>query len=209
MTVQALADRCEELGLPLGRVTITKLERGMRQAVTPGELMVLAVALRVSPVELLYDVKQPDKTTEILPGAGVSTASAALWFTGRYSPIETLTGAIAFTAPRDHAEETDIRLLESHIGLVEEWHARERAAADAALSARNERSRSARDALTELAAYARQVTTATERELAAVRAEMERRGFTLPRIGAELQHVDRLPSAVQMSFDLGLDEEEP
>src|ERR1035438_6536333 len=81
MTVQALADRCAELGLPLGRLTITKLERGNRQAVTPAEVMVLALALEVPPVELIFPVGQSEDV-EILPGRKVPPLDGLRWFSG-------------------------------------------------------------------------------------------------------------------------------
>ena len=54
MTVQALADRCTELGLPIGRVALTKLENGAREKVSVAEIFVLAAALEVPPVLLIF-----------------------------------------------------------------------------------------------------------------------------------------------------------
>lgn len=83
MTVQSLADRCAESGLPMGRVAITKLERGMREGVSVAELVVLASVLDVAPGDLLVPVER-DGTVEMLPGDFVPARDAAEWFaTGR------------------------------------------------------------------------------------------------------------------------------
>lgn len=81
LSVQALAGRCAELGLPLGRVTISKLELGMRQTLNIGELLVLAAALDVPPVLLICPVGQED-SMEALPGQELSPWDAAKWFCG-------------------------------------------------------------------------------------------------------------------------------
>ena len=75
LTVQALADRCSALGLPLGRVTIAKLESGLRQGITPAEVLVLAAALDVAPTDLLLPIAG-SATTEALPGLRVGTWEA-------------------------------------------------------------------------------------------------------------------------------------
>lgn len=81
MTAQALADRCTELGLPMDRAVIAKLEKGHRQNLTIAELIILAKALGVSPVELVFPLGQQEKT-EILPDEHAETWAAAKWFTG-------------------------------------------------------------------------------------------------------------------------------
>ena len=49
MTAQQLAQRCAELGAPIHRTTITKIENG-RPRFDLGELIVLAAALSTTPV---------------------------------------------------------------------------------------------------------------------------------------------------------------
>ncbi|MEU5195221.1 helix-turn-helix transcriptional regulator [Streptomyces scabiei] len=80
MTAQALADRCAQLGHPLDRSVIAKLEKGIRQTITVAELLVLAEALGVPPIELLFPLAEAD--VEALPGASRSTWAAAQWFMG-------------------------------------------------------------------------------------------------------------------------------
>lgn len=100
LTVQALAERCTDLGLPLGRPTIAKLENGIRETITVGELQVLAKALGVPPVLLLFPLGRA-ATVEVLPGEHADTLDALAWFTGSADP--------------------DIELFRAHKALVEAW----------------------------------------------------------------------------------------
>jgi transcriptional regulator with XRE-family HTH domain len=81
MTVQALADRCAELGLPLGRVALTKLENGVREKVSVAELLVLAAALEVPPALLIFPVGR-EKAIEALPARQLDPWHATLWLSG-------------------------------------------------------------------------------------------------------------------------------
>ncbi|MFE5852518.1 helix-turn-helix domain-containing protein [Streptomyces sp. NPDC056500] len=80
ITAQSLADRCTALGLPIDRTVVAKLEKGVRQTITVGELMVFARALDVPPVALLFDLRAP--TTEVLPEVEANTWDALKWMTG-------------------------------------------------------------------------------------------------------------------------------
>ncbi len=118
MTVQALADRCAELGLPLARLTITKLESGRRQAVTPAEVMVLAVALEVSPIELILPVGLSENA-EVLPGIKIRSMDAVHWFAGKLK-LESRNGVTTLRWPSVN-EESAPGLLEAHVDLVRRW----------------------------------------------------------------------------------------
>ncbi|MFF4836591.1 helix-turn-helix domain-containing protein [Streptomyces sp. NPDC001315] len=78
MSAQALADRCAELGHPLDRSVIAKLEKGIRQTVTVADVLVLARALDVPPVTLLFPLDQAQ--VELLPGESGPMWSAVQWF---------------------------------------------------------------------------------------------------------------------------------
>lgn len=81
LSAQRLADRCSGLGLDIGRSTIADLENGRRESVSVAELLVLAAALSVPPVELAIPLGRQD-STEILPGVEVPTWDAGRWFRG-------------------------------------------------------------------------------------------------------------------------------
>ncbi|WP_327319290.1 hypothetical protein [Streptomyces sp. NBC_01235] len=78
MTAQALANRTAELGHPLDRSVIAKLEKGFRQSVTVADVVVLARALDVAPVSLLFPLGEPE--VELAPGDIRSTWPALQWF---------------------------------------------------------------------------------------------------------------------------------
>ncbi len=80
-TVQWLSDRTAELGHRVGRSRISDLERGDRGGVLDiAELVVLARALGVPPLQLLFPIGR-EAMTEVLPGAVVPTWASAKWFT--------------------------------------------------------------------------------------------------------------------------------
>lgn len=81
-TAARLSDETAALGFPIHRVAIGKLENGHRGAkfdVT--ELAVLARALGVPPVQLLYP-DLIDGPVEVLPGVVAKSGKALRWFTG-------------------------------------------------------------------------------------------------------------------------------
>lgn len=85
MTAQQLAQRCGELGVPIHRTTITKIENG-RPRFDLGELVVLAEALNTAPLVLLYPGPYGDSAdhqVEVLPGQKIPPQVAAAWFSGR------------------------------------------------------------------------------------------------------------------------------
>ena len=70
MSVQKLADRTAELGMPIPRSVLANLESGRRDTVSVAEVLVLAAALDVAPVELICPVGF-DKQMGMLPGRAV------------------------------------------------------------------------------------------------------------------------------------------
>jgi transcriptional regulator with XRE-family HTH domain len=81
LTAVMLSARCEDLGLPLDRNVIAKLENGHRNSVTVDEVYVLAAALDVPPLLLLFGVGA-EETAEVLPGTDVPAFRAAQWASG-------------------------------------------------------------------------------------------------------------------------------
>jgi transcriptional regulator with XRE-family HTH domain len=81
LTAQQLAERCKELGAPIHRTTITKIEGG-RSRFDLGEWLILAAALNVPPVVLLYP-DMPDGQVEIIPGETDASFVALGWVTGQ------------------------------------------------------------------------------------------------------------------------------
>jgi transcriptional regulator with XRE-family HTH domain len=101
MSAQDLADRCTALGFPVQRSVLANLENGRRAQVSVGEVLVLARALNVSPVTLLFSVGAQERT-EILPDTEADTWAALRWWTGEdRMPLEPLgeeEGRVAYGA---------------------------------------------------------------------------------------------------------------
>src|SRR3954469_19672328 len=82
ISAQELADRCAQLGYPIGRQVITNLENGHRDSISVPELMVLGHALGVPPSLLIFPVGHT-ADCEPLPGLPRPTWPAFAWFAAR------------------------------------------------------------------------------------------------------------------------------
>jgi len=81
MSAQQIADETKRLGYPISRNQIANYESGRKQTLDIAELVVLAQALRVPPVTLLFG-GHPDHPVEMLPGRTMPAVEALAWFTG-------------------------------------------------------------------------------------------------------------------------------
>lgn len=176
ITAQALADRCTSLGMTMDRTVIAKLEKGARQTITVGELIVLARALGVPPVVLLFDIGGSE-STEILPGREADTWAALAWFTGEAGELPGVPGS----ALEEGTEA--VRLFRRHERLVAEWSDSNRQLQRLFVTTPN----SPEANIVRLASQSLQSLGDALRE---VRGQMRRRGLTPPRLQAELAYVD-------------------
>ncbi|YCN53432.1 helix-turn-helix domain-containing protein [Rhodococcus erythropolis] len=80
-SAQWLSDQTAELGFRVARSTISDLETGRRTRLDIAELLVIAAALNVPPVMLLYP-KIPDGEVQVTPGISMKSIDAARWFGG-------------------------------------------------------------------------------------------------------------------------------
>lgn len=87
-TAQQLSDRTTELGYPISRSAIANTESGRKKALDLTEVLILAKALDVSPLELIYPGLL-DAEVEVTPGVVVRSSDAALAFAGAqdYNPL--------------------------------------------------------------------------------------------------------------------------
>jgi len=81
LTAQELADETERLGYPITRSQIANYESGRKQSLDVSELIVIAAALKVPPLSLLFP-DAPDHQIEALPGQPTSTFDAMTQFVG-------------------------------------------------------------------------------------------------------------------------------
>lgn len=85
LTAVQLSARTKELGYPITRSTIARIEGNHRAGkVDLAELIILAAALNTSPVNLVYPGPY-QSALEIMPGRNAAGFNAAQWFSGIYS----------------------------------------------------------------------------------------------------------------------------
>src|SRR5690606_20596574 len=97
MSAQDLSDACTALGLPFSRSAIANFESGRRPTLSVAELLVLARALKVPPVLLVFPLGIHEES-ELSPGDVVDTWEAVQWFGGDYveaTPAENVTTIVA------------------------------------------------------------------------------------------------------------------
>ena len=133
MSAQQLADRTAELGMPIPRSVLANLESGRRETVSVAEVLILAAALNVAPIELICPIGF-DKRTEMLPGREMDPLDATRWFTGEQK-LELRGADTRFRQP-GAAEQSSTYLVEYHDELINRLRTQEfevdSSAADAA-----------------------------------------------------------------------------
>lgn len=173
LTTQALADRTAELGYPMDRSVIAKLETGKRQTITVPDVLVLAQALEVPPLLLLLPLGEADNV-EIRPDVEVSTVDAFRWFMGerplpgtRWEGLDTEDGS------------PTIASFTVHQNTLDRW------------AWTRYYARQIREGATEGDAeqYERDADRAAE-ALRSLRHVMRMRGLTPPPLPAELAHIE-------------------
>jgi transcriptional regulator with XRE-family HTH domain len=83
LTAQQLAQRTTEVGYPVSRVAISKIEANVRAGkFDVAEWLVLSEALQIPPALLLYP-DYPDLPVEGLPGVEGPSVNAVWWISGR------------------------------------------------------------------------------------------------------------------------------
>ncbi len=82
LTAVGVAERTKELGYPITRVAISKIENNARAGkIDVAELLVLATALEIPPVLLLFP-EFPEGDVEVLPGLESHADAAVRWLSG-------------------------------------------------------------------------------------------------------------------------------
>lgn len=210
LTAQAVANRCKEIGHPLDRAVIAKLEKGLRDTITVPELLVLARALDIPPMLLVMPVGVED-TLEVLPGFEAPPWDAAKWFAGErgfplsWEEYNRLYGRGERDPETGLYERYEGPYVETPSGAAQEW---ELAAAPVILFRRHDALIGEWDDAQRVARH--QVVTDTTREdtpsenllalmslrrgievrLRDTRAEMRRHGLMPPPLPTELEHLD-------------------
>ncbi|MBV9024288.1 MAG: helix-turn-helix transcriptional regulator [Streptomycetaceae bacterium] len=175
-SAQDLADKCEEIGYPIPRNVIANMESGRRATLPLVEIMVLAKALRMSPISLIYPVGYVTEVRPLPFEEPESTWDALEWFVGN-SPAEDATDYML-----DHFMAHDLE-LRSALTAVESEHYERWKVKTAANHVQREAAERA------LARYTNQVTEA-KYELRRHRHAIREGGGTPPHLPPELTDVD-------------------
>jgi transcriptional regulator with XRE-family HTH domain len=175
LTAQALAERCAALGMPsMSRVVIAKLETGRREAVSTAELKVLAAALGVPPVLLLFPLGQA-QAVEVLPGREAHPWDGIRWFTGEMPDLD---------GGQADGRESPISLFSLHHHLASQWSQEQAAAAAAVKAAREAATPAARRDAEADAIYKQEL--ASSGFLRTIRATMRTLGYLPPDLPPEI-----------------------
>jgi hypothetical protein len=112
MSTQKVADRCAELGFPgLTRSVITSIEMGTRESISVPEWLVLAQALEVPALLLLFPLGRVDEM-EVLPGAELAPWEGLQWSEA---------GGQITASPREIAKRGVVWLFRQHDRAVSYW----------------------------------------------------------------------------------------
>ena len=117
LSARQVADRTAELGMPVPRSGLADLESGRGATVAVAEIMVLAAALDVAPVELICPVGF-DKEIELLPGRMMDPLMASRWVDGEL--VLDVSGPEAVFRTPAAGDESTTRLAEHHAALLEQ-----------------------------------------------------------------------------------------
>lgn len=173
MSAQALSDECAKLGWPIKRSVLSNLESGYRETITVPELLVLAQALRVSPLRLLLPLGHADMV-EILPGSEVMTTDALRWLRGEAWVLR----------PPPEGEDGD-----SAVASFVVHHARISAWETSRYYVRRIRAGEIKGTEDDIEEYERRAENAAE-QLKSIRHLMRVRGLTPPPLPVSLAYVD-------------------
>ncbi|MET7335995.1 helix-turn-helix domain-containing protein [Nonomuraea sp. NPDC005650] len=184
LSVEKLANRCTNLGYPIERSNLAKLELGQRSTVSVPELLVVARALDVPPLALL--TPPAGDMVEILPGVEAHPHQAFAWLDGTAPPPDGQDDDDG-AAPR-----AELQLLREHQKFVSDWTARTRAAA-ASRARGDDTGDPHRDAWKTAAHVHAEQAGHAEQLLAALRETMRARGGACPALPPGLIHLDHRP----------------
>jgi len=169
------------------------MREGLRQTVTVADVLVLARALGVPPLLLIFPLGSSE-AVEVMPGQEIPTWQAAKWFMGDQPyPTRADDRWVVAGDDWDDWDEGPAQLVVAHRGHDAElsaWNtmraralASRRAAQEAATAEEEERNYAA-------ASASEDRMRDVEDHLRALRPMIRRTGGTPPPLGAELAHVD-------------------
>jgi transcriptional regulator with XRE-family HTH domain len=178
MSAQQLADATAALGYEIPRSVIANLESGRRDTVSIAELLVLAKALRVPPLLLVFPLGQ-EQLTEVLPGTTMGTWAAARWFTGEGSFLVQMPDGEWAAADFDEWRDAATSYFREQDAMFAEWN-RTRSRVRTALTENDE----------EGAQFAQRMLRRVEDELRRHREGMRKVGLDPGGLNSTLAHIE-------------------
>lgn len=103
--------------MPIPRNVLANLESGRRDTITVAEVLVLAAALNVAPMELICPVGYDDEI-ELLPGRQTNPLTGSRWIDGELT-LDLTGPEPVFREPRT-GDQSSIRLAEEHAELLDQ-----------------------------------------------------------------------------------------
>lgn len=133
LTAVELSKRTTELGYPISRGAIAKIESNLRSGkIDVAEVLVLAAALDIPPLLLLFPQVGTDGGGDILPSFVTNEEEAARWVAGQVSFPQPYDVASRQLKGQPNAPNHGVKLLaamslleqvlESRMSLVDYWH---------------------------------------------------------------------------------------
>lgn len=187
MSAQQLADRTAQLGSPIPRSVLANLESGRRNSVSVDELVILARALQVPAILLVFPVGRC-RGVEAIPGQEIPPWDAVRWFSGqRFEalfkvPLREVLGGPGLDFP--------VEVYRDHDFAVATW-AHERQLAEAQLeAAERDKNTALKDAHLRLAEGASLRATQAEDHLREVRRRIRDGDLMPPVLPPELSHLE-------------------
>lgn len=186
LSAQGLADRTDELGFPVPRNVIANLENGRREAVSITELLVLAGALNVPLLVLLFPVGAVE-AVEPTPGEHVSPWEALRWASGESSLPSAAPDA--YEELRQNA--TEIRLYREEARLIQEWQEADKTVQAVWKEFAATSNTTAHAAMHAQASSYEAVKRQLADKIATLRNEGRRTGVLLQELPEDLSHIDQ------------------
>lgn len=180
MTAAQLAEACAALGADVPVSVINNLETGRRASFDVAELLVVAKALDVAPLLLLFPLGQQERFP-VLPGQEVAVWEAASWFTDE-TPLT--------QAPLPGTPRAVIDAFRQHADAVSTALASQRLLGEQQRKANTTLSQTRRADHLRAADQLGQLLLEDARALGALRSEMRAAGLLPPALPADLAFVD-------------------
>jgi transcriptional regulator with XRE-family HTH domain len=147
LTASELSRRTAELGYPVTRGAIAKIESNLRAGkIDVAEVLVLAAALDIPPVLLLFPQLSTDGGSPVLPGRTTKDDEAVRWMSGQVSFPQTYDVSAAHSEGKPHPPNEGVNLitaaslleqaLDTRMSLISHFEKAQGDSADAAAARR-------------------------------------------------------------------------